>query len=109
MQTFYLYRRQSREIGYLLRLFFRWLTYHRLIAVTPSQLKKMPWEETRKICFDYTMKGLETISQLPRDSAGKPFRFLYTSGANSERDPSKKPWVLGDYSLMRVSLSSPFS
>lgn len=74
--------------------------------MTPSKLKTMPWEETRKICFDYTVTGIETIAQLPRDSAGKPFRFIYTSGANAERDSSKKPWVLGDYSLMRVILHS---
>jgi hypothetical protein len=86
------------------------LTYHRLIAVTPSKLKKMPWEEARKICLDYTMTGLKTISQLPRDSVGKPLRFVYVSGANSERDLSKKPWVLGDYCLMRVlSLSCSLS
>lgn len=67
----------------------------------------MPWEEVRRICLDYTMTGLESISQLPRDSASKPLRFIYTSGAKSERDQSKKPWLLGDYSLMRVSYSSP--
>ena len=54
------------------------------------------------------MTGLENIAQLPRDSAGKPFRFIYTSGAKSERDPSKKPWVLGDYCLMRVKFFLPF-
>lgn len=36
----------------------------------------------------------------------KPFRFLYMSGSNSQRDPAKKPWLLGDYSVMRVSLIS---
>ena len=77
--------------------------------MTPSQLKTTPWEEVRKVCVDYTMTGLETIAQLPRDSAGKPFRFIYTSGAKSERDPSKKPWVLGDYCLMRVKFFLPFS
>lgn len=81
--------------------------YHRLIAVTPSKVNKMPWEEVRRVCLDYTVTGLETISQLPRDSASKPLRFIYTSGANSQPDQSKKPWVLGDYSLMRVSFPSP--
>ncbi|KAJ8099000.1 putative nucleoside-diphosphate-sugar epimerase protein [Lipomyces tetrasporus] len=33
-------------------------------------------------------------------------RFIYTSGANGERDPSKKPWVLGDYCLMRGEAQS---
>ncbi|KAK9241494.1 hypothetical protein V1506DRAFT_517969 [Lipomyces tetrasporus] len=73
----------------------------------PSHLKTMPWEEVRKICYDYTVKGLETIAQLPQDSsAGKPLRFIYTSGAKGERDPSKKPWVLGDYCLMRGEAES---
>ncbi|KAJ9396055.1 hypothetical protein DTO282F9_7030 [Paecilomyces variotii] len=79
-----------------------------LLAVTPSKSKTMLWEEVRKICYDYTVKGLETIAQLPRDtSAGKPLRFIYTSGAMSERDQSsKKPWLLGDYRLMRGETES---
>ncbi|KAI9830715.1 MAG: hypothetical protein M1819_005379 [Sarea resinae] len=77
-----------------------------LLAVTPSKSTKLPWEETRKICLDYTMTGLETISHLPRDLASKPLRFIYTSGSNSERDPSKKPWVLGNYCLMRGEVES---
>lgn len=38
----------------------------------------------------------------------RPFRFLYMSGANAERDQTKKPWLLGDYSLMRVRYSFPY-
>jgi hypothetical protein len=79
-----------------------------LIAVTPSGLGKTPWEEVKKICLDYTVTGVETISQLRRDSAGKPLRFIYTSGAKTQRDPTKKPWVLGDYSLLRVRVSLLF-
>jgi hypothetical protein len=78
------------------------------MAITPSKSRQMPWEEVKKICLDYTITGLETISQLPRNSAGSPFRFIYTSGSNAERDQNKKPWILGDYSLMRVSLNSHF-
>lgn len=77
--------------------------------MTPSQLKTMPWEETRKICYDYTIAGLETIAQLPRNAAGTPLRFLYTSGAKTVRDPSQKPWILGDYSLMRVCPLTSFA
>ncbi|TVY45275.1 hypothetical protein LSUB1_G000465 [Lachnellula subtilissima] len=68
-----------------------------LIAITPSQISKMTFLEARKICLDYTVKGLETMTPV----ASTPFRFLYTSGANSERDATKKPWVLGDFCLMR--------
>jgi hypothetical protein len=62
----------------------------------------MPFEETRKICYDYTVTGLQTISQLARASNKKPLRFIYASGSMTERDQTKKPWILGDYSLMRV-------
>ena len=78
--------------------------YDRLIAVTPSKSRNMPWEDVRKICIDYTIKGLETLAQLPRDSTTKPLRFIYTSGAKAERDQSQKPWILGNYVLMRVRL-----
>ncbi|TVY14111.1 hypothetical protein LARI1_G008166 [Lachnellula arida] len=73
-----------------------------LIAITPSQLSKMPFPEARKICLDYTVTGLQTITPL----ASTPFRFLYTSGASSERDATKKPWVLGDFCVMRGECES---
>lgn len=78
------------------------LMYNRLIAVTPSKVKTMP--SARKVCLDYTVKGIEAMAQLPRDSAGKPLRFIYTSGAKAQRDQSQKPWILGDYTLMRVGI-----
>ncbi|PQE27689.1 nucleoside-diphosphate-sugar epimerase protein [Rutstroemia sp. NJR-2017a BBW] len=78
----------------------------RLIAITPSQLNTMSPEEARKICFDYTVSGLKTITKLPRNTATKPFRFLYVSGANAERDQTKKPWLIGDYCLMRGEVES---
>jgi hypothetical protein len=64
----------------------------------------MPFEDVRKICLDYTLKGMETMAQLPRGSASKPLRFIYTSGFGAQRDQSQKPWINGDYTLMRVSL-----
>ncbi|KAH8602294.1 hypothetical protein B0O99DRAFT_499704 [Bisporella sp. PMI_857] len=76
------------------------------IAITPSGLNKMPFEEVREICLGYTVKGLETIAQLPRESTARPFRFIYISGVNAERDQSKKPWVLGDYCLMRGEIET---
>ncbi|KAL6823943.1 hypothetical protein V8C43DRAFT_79494 [Trichoderma afarasin] len=72
-----------------------------LMAVTPRNSSKMPWDEVRKICSDYTIAGLEELSKAPRNNTTKPLRFVYVSGANAERDQSKKPWVLGDYCLMR--------
>jgi hypothetical protein len=67
-------------------------------------MASLPWEQVCKISRDYAMTGIETISQLPRDGASKPLRFIYMSGSNSERDQNKKPWVYGAYCLMRVCL-----
>lgn len=84
------------------------LMYNRLIAVTPSKVKTMAWEDARKICLNYTVKGIETMAQLPRNSASKPLRFIYTSGAKAQRDQNQKPWILGDYTLMRVGIYPSF-
>jgi hypothetical protein len=88
------------------------LTYHltvfsnRTIAITPSKSRSFPWEQTVRVCRDYAIRGIETISQLAHESQrDKPFRFVYISGSNAERDPKKKPWILGDYCLMRVQPS----
>ncbi|KAK4069917.1 uncharacterized protein Triagg1_6712 [Trichoderma aggressivum f. europaeum] len=72
-----------------------------LMAVTPRISSQMPWDEVRKICLDYTIAGLEELFKAPRNNTTKPLHFVYVSGANAERDQSKKPWVLGDYCLMR--------
>lgn len=74
------------------------------MAVTPNKTRAMPWDEVRKICLEYTIAGLETLSKLPRGNEAKPLQFLYVSGSNTERDHTKKPWVMGDYCLMRVSI-----
>ena len=62
----------------------------------------MDFAEVTKICFDYTVNGLKNIATV----AGKPFRFVYTSGVTVERDQSKALTILADYRLMRVG--SPF-
>ncbi|KAK4159987.1 hypothetical protein QBC43DRAFT_326209 [Cladorrhinum sp. PSN259] len=67
------------------------------IAVTPSQLKTVPWETTVKVCRDYAVNGIKNLSTV----ASSPFRFIYISGDNAERDQTKKPLLLGDYCLMR--------
>ncbi|TGO48600.1 hypothetical protein BOTNAR_0467g00120 [Botryotinia narcissicola] len=77
-----------------------------LIAITPSKMKDSTLDEARKICVEYTVNGLETITQLPRGKGAEPFRFIYVSGHKSERDQSKQPWVMGDYLLMRGEAES---
>ncbi|KAG9235139.1 putative nucleoside-diphosphate-sugar epimerase [Amylocarpus encephaloides] len=73
-----------------------------LLAITPAKSSVLPWEEVRRICYEYTAVGIDEISSV----ASKPFRFSYVSGSNAERDQTKKPWVLGDYILMRGRVES---
>jgi hypothetical protein len=61
----------------------------------------MPFEQVEKICYDFTVNGLKTMAAI---ISNKPFRFIYTSGAKVDRDQTTKPWILGDYGLLRVSL-----
>ncbi|KAL6858438.1 NAD(P)-binding protein [Trichoderma novae-zelandiae] len=72
-----------------------------LMAVTPGKSVSMSWDEVRKVCLDYTLHGLGELSRAPRNDPSKPLSFVYVSGASAERDPTKKPWVLGNYSIMR--------
>ena len=67
-------------------------------------MSSMDWEQVCKISRDYAIKGVEVMAQLPRD-AGKAFRFTYVSGTAASRD--KKPWIYGEYSMMRVRDSVP--
>ncbi|TGO50197.1 hypothetical protein BCON_0189g00210 [Botryotinia convoluta] len=48
-----------------------------LIAITPSKMKDSTLDEARKICVEYTVTGLESITQLPREKGSRPFRFIY--------------------------------
>ncbi|EJP65845.1 nucleoside-diphosphate-sugar epimerase, putative [Beauveria bassiana ARSEF 2860] len=73
----------------------------RLLAITPTASKRLDFEAVKTVCVDYVMKGFDTLKQLPRPKSGKPLRFVYASGAKAERDQTKKPWILGDYTLMR--------
>ncbi|KUL86756.1 hypothetical protein ZTR_04781 [Talaromyces verruculosus] len=68
-----------------------------LIAITPSKSRAMPFEQVEKICLDYTVNGLKTMTAI----GNKPFRFIYTSGAKVIRDQSVRPWIMGDYGVLR--------
>jgi hypothetical protein len=59
--------------------------------------------EVTKICYDYTLNGLEEMARVANTNTNTPFRFVYTSGVAAERDQTKTLELLGDYRLMRVS------
>lgn len=58
------------------------------------------FEEVKRICQTCTLSGFNAIYE---SGVSKPFRFLYTSGAATERDQTKTPRFQPQYSLMRVS------
>ncbi|KAH6690277.1 hypothetical protein F5X68DRAFT_259753 [Plectosphaerella plurivora] len=68
------------------------------VAVTPGKSRAMEAADVKRICHDYTATGLQAMYD---SGPAKPFRFLYMSGSNAQRDPAKKPFLLGDYSIMR--------
>ncbi|KAH6615976.1 hypothetical protein B0J18DRAFT_293665 [Chaetomium sp. MPI-SDFR-AT-0129] len=76
------------------------------IGLVPNKAMSTSLEEAGKICRDYPVRAVETISKLrqaaPESDAKKtPCRFLYISGSAAERDQTKKPLILGAYLLIR--------
>ncbi|KAF8206152.1 hypothetical protein K438DRAFT_2013944 [Mycena galopus ATCC 62051] len=68
------------------------------VAITPIKSKRLPFDEVTRVCQGFTLAGLSAL----RDAGvGRPFRYLYMSGSTCERDQSKKPYILAEYSLMR--------
>ncbi|KAI1769312.1 hypothetical protein GGR53DRAFT_473857 [Hypoxylon sp. FL1150] len=75
------------------------------IAVTPSKLKTIPYEEVCKISRDYAVKAIKALAELRKNPKG-PLRFIYISGHMSFRTRDEVPEMLRahglvDYSLMR--------
>ncbi|KAJ6507904.1 putative nucleoside-diphosphate-sugar epimerase [Mycena vitilis] len=68
------------------------------VAITPSKSKSFPFDEVTRICQTSTLVGLKAMHDAGLD---KPFRFIYMSGTAAERDQTKKPSWMPEYSLMR--------
>ncbi|CAK7215455.1 hypothetical protein SEUCBS140593_002540 [Sporothrix eucalyptigena] len=68
------------------------------VAITPSKSSTYCFDELRRVCQTSTLVGLRTIHNA---GAHKPFRFMYMSGINAERDQTKTPRFKPEYSLMR--------
>ncbi|KAK0648068.1 hypothetical protein B0T16DRAFT_388382 [Cercophora newfieldiana] len=68
------------------------------VAITPTKSKLYKWEDVVRICQTSTLVGMRAMVEARQ---GKPFRFLYMSGLQAERDQTKRPWLLTEYVLMR--------
>lgn len=75
----------------------------RTVAVTPTKAQSYAFEEVTRICQTCTLAGIGAMVEAGQK---RPFRFLYMSGQNSERDQSKRPVLLPAYCKMRVSFAS---
>jgi hypothetical protein len=58
--------------------------------------------EARKACVDYTEAALKVMATIVGKDEKRKFRFVYLSGAASERDQAKSLWFAQDYRRMRV-------
>ena len=54
------------------------------------------------MCQDCTLAGFKAIYE---SEPKKPFRFIYFSAEGTPRDPSQRPALMGDYQVMRVSVT----
>ncbi len=72
----------------------------RTVAITPTKSKTVDSKEVYRVCHTSTMEGIKALRET---GPGRPFRFVYVSGAMAERDQTKKPgFLMGEYMLMRV-------
>ncbi|KAI1139869.1 putative nucleoside-diphosphate-sugar epimerase, partial [Hypoxylon sp. FL0543] len=68
------------------------------VAITPTRSKTYDFEEVKRVCQTSTLAGLKAMHE---SGLSTPFRFMYMSGAASERDPAKTPRFHPEYSRMR--------
>ncbi|KAI1375089.1 hypothetical protein F4677DRAFT_423143 [Hypoxylon crocopeplum] len=80
------------------------------IAVTPSKLNSVPYDEACKISRDYAITAIQTLSEL-RPNQKEPLRFIYMSGHLAFRNRDEVPEALKthgfvEYGLMRGDAES---
>jgi hypothetical protein len=63
----------------------------------------MDFAEVKRVCQNCTVAGLNAIKELAAASA-TPMTFIYMRAEGTTEDLTKKPFLFGDYSIMRVSL-----
>lgn len=72
------------------------------MGITPGKASTYDFAEVKRVCQDCTMAGLEALREA-NSAAPKPVRFVYLSGEGVSQDFATKPFILGDYRIMRVS------
>ncbi|KAF3064448.1 hypothetical protein GL218_01355 [Daldinia childiae] len=73
------------------------------IAVTPSKLKTVPFEDACEIFRDYAAIGIRALTDLYHDQ-DPPLHFIYISGHFVPRSPAEVPKELANSGLMNFGL-----
>ncbi|KAJ6507895.1 putative nucleoside-diphosphate-sugar epimerase [Mycena vitilis] len=68
------------------------------VAITPSNAKSFTFDEVTRVCQTSTLAGLQAMHVA---GVNQPFRFIYMSAVSAERDQTKTPSWMPEYSLMR--------
>ncbi|KAK1707114.1 putative nucleoside-diphosphate-sugar epimerase [Colletotrichum lupini] len=76
------------------------------VAITPSKSTLYDWNEICRVCYESPLAGLRAMLEARGSLTANtenltPFRFIYMSGAKTERDQSKTPSFKPEYSLLR--------
>ncbi|KAJ5650304.1 uncharacterized protein N7484_004027 [Penicillium longicatenatum] len=67
------------------------------IGLIPSKVPKPDDGTAKRVSIEYTLAAARVFQEVCQ----KPFRFVYVSGAGTERDQSKSLWVMQDYRRIR--------
>lgn len=71
----------------------------RTVAVTPFRMG-IDFAEVKRVCQTCAIAGFKAMYEA---GPARPFRFIFFSAAGTPLDLSKKPLIMGDYQIMRVS------
>jgi len=70
------------------------------VAITPFKIGKLGFAEIKRVCQTCAVAGLKAICEANPVSA-KPTKFVYMSAEGTPQDLTKKPFMMGDYQIMR--------
>lgn len=68
------------------------------VAITPSKSRAYDFKDVVKVCQNGPMVAIRAMYE---SGVAKPFRFMYMSGIAAERDRTKTPTWMPEYSWMR--------
>lgn len=68
-------------------------------------MSNFDFDEIKRVCQTCAVAGLKAICEA-NTASPKPTKFVYMSAEGTPQDLTKKPFMMGDYQIMRVSLKT---